>query len=190
MLRHRRLCEPWQPAATSRIQQWLPAAARCACGLVGSPAAVPDSHDVQHPELPPRPALAHCTIAEPSKPKTKAAAKNAKRKEKKLAEQAASGAAGGSSGAADAAAAAVQKLSLGGGGGDAAAAAAAPAAAPAAEEPPSVEKQIRNLKKKMRQAEALAEKRTGGAALSLEEEAKLSKLPAWQEELAALEAQL
>ena len=53
-----------------------------------------------------------------------------------------------------------------------------------------MEKQIRNLKKKMRQAEALAEKQAGGAALSPEEEAKLSKLPAWQEELAALEAQL
>ena len=91
-------------------------------------------------------------------------------------------------GAADAAAA-VQKLSLGGGGGGAAAAAPAPAE-PAAEEPPSIEKQIRNLKKKMRQAEALAEKRAGGTALTAEEEAKLAKLPGWQGELAALEAQL
>ncbi|PRW45446.1 partner of Y14 and mago-like [Chlorella sorokiniana] len=104
--------------------------------------------------------------AEPAKPKSKSAAKNAKRKEKRLTEQAGAAPAGGSSsggaaGAGDAAAAAVQKLSLGGGGGGAAAAAAA--AAPAAEEPPSVEKQIRNLKKKMRQAEALVEKRAGAA---------------------------
>lgn len=42
----------------------------------------------------------------------------------------------------------------------------------------------------MRQAEALAEKAAGGAALSEEEQAKASRLPGWQEELAALEAQL
>ena len=48
----------------------------------------------------------------------------------------------------------------------------------------------RNLKKKMRQAEALAEKQAGGAELSAEEAAKLARLPGWQEELAALEAQL
>lgn len=142
--------------------------------------------------------------AEPARPKTRSAAKNAKRKEKRLAEQGPAGTGGsGSSGgggaaaaAADSAAAAVQAMSLGGGSdgraAQAPAAAAAPAAAGAAgvEEAPSVEKQIRNLKKKMRQAEALVEKRAGGAALSAEEEAKLGKLAVWQEELRQLEAQL
>ena len=131
--------------------------------------------------------------AEPAKPKTKAAAKNAKRKEKRLAEPGSSSTGGGAA----AVAAAVQGLSLGGGsssggGGGAAQAPAAPAAAAAAaeEEEPSIEKQIRTLKKKMRQAEALAEKRGAGQALSPEEEAKLSRLPGWQEELRQLEAQL
>lgn len=90
----------------------------------------------------------------------------------------------------------MQKLSLGGaaaGSAPAPAAGLAPAAAAApaaADEPLSVEKQIRNLKKKMRQAEALAEKKAAGQALSAEEDAKLGRLPGWQEELAALEAQL
>lgn len=55
---------------------------------------------------------------------------------------------------------------------------------------PPTHNQIRTLKKKMRQAEALAEKATGGAALSEEEQAKLARLPGWRDELAALEAQL
>lgn len=158
--------------------------------------------------VPKCPGFDEAAAAAPAKPKTKSAAKNAKRKEKKLTEQApgastGSGGDGGGSGGsgsaagAEAAAASLKSLSLGGGGGSgkagAAAAAAAPpavAAAGTAEEPPSVEKQIRNLKKKMRQAEALAEKKAGGAALTGEEEAKLSKLAPWQEELRQLEAQL
>ncbi|EFN53138.1 hypothetical protein CHLNCDRAFT_137518 [Chlorella variabilis] len=124
--------------------------------------------------------------AAPAKPKTKSAAKNAKRKEKKLAEQGT--VAAGSAG--DAAAAAVQSLSLGDGGSSGAAQVAAPAADPAAAEEPSVEKQIRNLKKKMRQAEALAEKQAAGQALTAEEGAKLGKLAGWQEELRQLEALL
>lgn len=127
--------------------------------------------------------LSHC--AEPPKPKTKAAAKNAKRKEKRLAESG-----GGGSSAGESAAAAVQKLSLGGAGAGPAPAPAAAAVAAAVDEPPSVEKQIRTLKKKMRQAEALGEKKAAGQALSAEEDAKLARLAAWQEELAALEAQL
>ncbi|KAL4427641.1 hypothetical protein ABPG75_001730 [Micractinium tetrahymenae] len=126
--------------------------------------------------------------AEPAKPKSKSAAKNAKRKEKRQAEQAAPAAGG-----AEAAAAAVQGLSLGGGSGGNGGAAQAPAAAAAeaaAEEPPSLEKQIKKVRKKVQQAEALAKKRADGAALSAEEEAKLGKLAAWQEELRQLEAQL
>ncbi|KAL4444680.1 hypothetical protein ABPG77_002497 [Micractinium sp. CCAP 211/92] len=130
--------------------------------------------------------------AEPAKPKSKSAAKNAKRKEKRQAEQAGAAAGGGS--AADAAAAAVQSLSLGSGGGSGGGAAQATAAAAAfttaAEEPPSVEKQIKKIKKKVQQAEALAVKKADGAALSAEEEAKLDRLAAWQEELRQLEAQL
>lgn len=131
------------------------------------------------------------TATEPAKPKSKSAAKNAKRKEKRQAEQAGAAAAG--SGAVDAAAAAVQSLSLSSGCGDggavqAPAAAAGPATA--AEEPLSIEKQIKKIKKKVQQAEALAVKKVDGAALSAEEEAKLDRLAAWQEELRQLEAQL
>lgn len=46
-------------------------------------------------------------------------------------------------------------------------------------EAPSIEKQVRALKKKIRQAADLAAKRAEGKALSPEEEAKLAKLGAW-----------
>ncbi|KAL4855813.1 Partner of Y14 and mago [Chlorella vulgaris] len=127
------------------------------------------------------------TAAAPAKPKTKSAAKNAKRKEKRVTDPAPNGGGGAAS---NAAATALQNLSLGGGSSSGAAQAQQTAAAPAAaaDEEPSTEKQIRTLKKKMRQAEALAEKQGLGQALSPEEQAKLSRLAAWQEELRQLEA--
>eukprot|EP00887_Chlorella_sp_A99_P002172 scaffold21.g2172.t1 len=124
-----------------------------------------------------------------SKPKTKAAAKNAKRKEKRQGTQAEGGAAAPAPAAAAAAAATagLQSLSLGGSGGGGAAPAAA-AAAPAEEAAP--EKQLRALRKKVRQAEGLVAKQAEGAALTEEELAKLGRLEGWRQEVAALEAAL
>ena len=153
--------------------------------------------------------------AEPAKPSTKAATKNAKRKEKKAAE-------GGE--AAAVVVEGLQGLSLGAAAPAAepkAGAAAAPPAAPAADgeqpagghvcptlkikiaaclhngairmhppaEPPSVEKQARALRKKIRQCDGLVAKAAEGAALTPEEAAKLANLPAWEAAAAALEAQ-
>ena len=46
-------------------------------------------------------------------------------------------------------------------------------------EAPSIEKQIRALRKKMRQAEQLAAKKAEGKELTAEEDAKLTKLASW-----------
>lgn len=133
--------------------------------------------------------LADAVAAKP-KPKTKAAAKNAKRKEKRDTELAAL--------PGDSIIEAITglgSLSLGNCSGVGAAAAAgvietpSQAQASTKEEPP-IEKQVRALRKKMRQAEALAEKEKGGAVMTAEELTKLAKLKIWEEELRQLEAQL
>ncbi|KAG2430262.1 hypothetical protein HXX76_010360 [Chlamydomonas incerta] len=77
-------------------------------------------------------------------------------------------------------------------------AAAASAPKPAAEAPPAtpedpkaaLEKQIRNLGKKMRQCTELAEKKAGGAKLDPDQESKLAKSSEWQQEIKQLEEQL
>lgn len=58
---------------------------------------------------------------------------------------------------------------------------AAPAAVPAEPEDPAaaLEKQIRALKKKVRQAETLVTKRSEGQKLTEQEEEKVSKIPGW-----------
>ncbi|KXZ44848.1 hypothetical protein GPECTOR_61g801 [Gonium pectorale] len=75
----------------------------------------------------------------------------------------------------------------------------APAPAAAAALPPpaepedpkaALEKQIRALKKKIRQASDLAEKKAAGAALDKDQEEKLARGAAWQDEVSQLEAQL
>ena len=57
----------------------------------------------------------------------------------------------------------------------------APPAPPAEPEDPkaALEKQIRNLKKKLRQCSELAEKKAGGAALDKDQEDKLIRTEAW-----------
>lgn len=68
-----------------------------------------------------------------------------------------------------------------------AAAAAAPATKPAVEAPPAapedpkvaLEKQIRNLGKKVRQCAEIAEKKAGGAKLDPDQESKLAKSLEW-----------
>ncbi|KAG1680386.1 hypothetical protein FOA52_015477 [Chlamydomonas sp. UWO 241] len=74
----------------------------------------------------------------------------------------------------------------------AAAAAAPPPPSPTDEDPKArLEKEIRKLKKKMRECEPLSEKVSKGEdALTAPEQEKLGKLPGWQAELDALEAQL
>ncbi|PNW82445.1 hypothetical protein CHLRE_06g279250v5 [Chlamydomonas reinhardtii] len=79
-----------------------------------------------------------------------------------------------------------------------AAAAAAPATKPAVEAPPAapedpkvaLEKQIRNLGKKVRQCAEIAEKKAGGAKLDPDQESKLAKSLEWQQEIKQLEEQL
>ncbi|KAG2447701.1 hypothetical protein HYH02_007161 [Chlamydomonas schloesseri] len=70
--------------------------------------------------------------------------------------------------------------------------AAEPAAPPAAPEDPKValEKQIRNLGKKVRQCTELAEKKAGGAKLDPDQESKLAKSSEWQQEIKQLEEEL
>jgi hypothetical protein len=135
--------------------------------------------------------LADAVAAKP-KPKTKAAAKNAKRKEKRDTQLVALPAAGDS---VIEAVTGLNSLSLGNCSGVGAAAAAgvvetpSQAQASTKEEPP-IEKHVRALRKKIRQAEALAEKEKGGAVMTAEELTKLAKLKIWEEELRQLEAQL
>ncbi|GLC46630.1 hypothetical protein PLESTB_001761500 [Pleodorina starrii] len=84
-----------------------------------------------------------------------------------------------------------------------AAVAAAPLPAAAAPQPPAavpplepedakvaLEKQIRNLKKKIRQCSDLAEKKQAGAALDTDQEEKLARSAAWELEVQQLEAEL
>lgn len=63
-------------------------------------------------------------------------------------------------------------------GGAAAAVAASPEAAPV-DPAAAAEKQVKALRKKLRQCEALAERKATGTTLSAEEEEKLSKAAAW-----------
>ncbi|PNH09550.1 hypothetical protein TSOC_003792, partial [Tetrabaena socialis] len=72
-----------------------------------------------------------------------------------------------------------------------AAAAAAPPSTSEPEDPKAaLEKQIRNLKKKVRQCSDLEEKRAAGAALDKEQEEKLARAVAWKEEMEELENKL
>lgn len=54
----------------------------------------------------------------------------------------------------------------------------------------ALEKQIRALKKKLRQCEALVERKDAGQELTAPEKEKLSKMPGWEQEAARLESQL
>ncbi|GAB4821539.1 hypothetical protein N2152v2_008585 [Parachlorella kessleri] len=126
----------------------------------------------------------------PPKPKSKSAAKNEKRKQKKQEEKGTMGAtapagnstaqqtaqaqqeAGNGAAISGQVADALQGLSVQDG------------------EAPSIEKQVRALRKKMRQAEQLATKKAEGKELTAEEEAKLTKLASWEAEVRQLEAQL
>ncbi len=51
-------------------------------------------------------------------------------------------------------------------------------------------KQLRTLKKKVRQCEALQSRRDAGEALTDLETTKLAKLDAWREEIAEIESRL
>ncbi|KAI9030543.1 hypothetical protein DFJ74DRAFT_702834 [Hyaloraphidium curvatum] len=71
------------------------------------------------------------------------------------------------------------------------AAGAAPADPAAAEATPADDqKHLRNLKKKLQQAKDLEAKKAAGDALLPEQEAKVSRLPELEDEVAALEAKL
>lgn len=104
------------------------------------------------------------------------------------------------SAAADSVAATVSKLKDLSGLGGAKAGKAAPPALPAAAEPPTsadppevrLEKEIRKLKKKIRECDALAEKQRTGPAEDLTdpEREKLERLNGWSEELMRLEGEL
>jgi partner of Y14 and mago len=111
-----------------------------------------------------------------ARPASKAASKNAKRKEKRQAGAVAGAAAAVAGLQLDSASAAVPAA-------DGAAAGAAPA------EPLCLEKRVRALKKRLRQAEALAVRAAAGEPLSPEELVKAGNVTGWAEELAALEAQ-
>ncbi|KAL6761293.1 hypothetical protein V8C86DRAFT_2535180 [Haematococcus lacustris] len=80
-----------------------------------------------------------------------------------------------------------------------------PPAAPLAEAPPSAaptagpgadsgaqtaDKQLRALRKKLRQAEGLAERASSGARLTTEEQDKVAKVAAWSQEVEELERKL
>lgn len=69
---------------------------------------------------------------------------------------------------------------------------AAPAPVPAAPEDPkaTLEKQIRATNKKLRQCDALLTRQAAGDAMTAQELEKLGRVPGWQAEVAALEAQL
>eukprot|EP00197_Chlamydomonas_leiostraca_P010347 CAMPEP_0202859970 /NCGR_PEP_ID=MMETSP1391-20130828/1868_1 /ASSEMBLY_ACC=CAM_ASM_000867 /TAXON_ID=1034604 /ORGANISM="Chlamydomonas leiostraca, Strain SAG 11-49" /LENGTH=262 /DNA_ID=CAMNT_0049539087 /DNA_START=5 /DNA_END=794 /DNA_ORIENTATION=+ len=119
---------------------------------------------------------------------SKAAKKNEKRKEKKAEE-------GGSTGSS-----AAKPAAQGAGSSAAAKAAPAPsqpaqpaadaASAPADTPEQALNKQMRALNKKLRQAEALAAKAAEGGALTQEEKDKASKIDAWSKEVDQLQKQL